>query len=97
VSCNPNCYDFFESKISPMLPLLDLPMASRRLDQVVEGGSKQRVFAIGNYINQPLLGLIPSIELTPFRASIKGITLVQCNKYLKWLRHLNTSLFLRLG
>lgn len=47
--------DFFESKIGPVLPLLDLPMASGRLGQVVEGGSKRRIFAIGNYINQRLL------------------------------------------
>lgn len=47
--------DFFESKIGTVLPLLDLPMASGRLGQVVEGGGKQRIFAIGNYINQRLL------------------------------------------
>jgi len=47
--------DFFESKIGPVLPLLDLPMASGRLGQVVEGGGKRRIFAIGNYINQRLL------------------------------------------
>lgn len=50
--------DFFESKIGKVLPLLYLPMASERLGQVVEGGGKQRIFTIGNYINQRLLKLV---------------------------------------
>lgn len=50
--------EYFERCIGPVLPTceaLGIPLISGRLGQVVEGGGKRRIFAIGNYINQRLL------------------------------------------
>lgn len=55
--------DYFESYIGPSLPTceaLGVPMMLGRLGQVVEGGGKRRILAIGNYINQRLLNPVHS-------------------------------------
>lgn len=49
--------DWFERTLGPFFPMPEhfpLRLSLCRLGQVVEGGGKQRIFAIGNYVNQRL-------------------------------------------
>jgi hypothetical protein len=52
------CLDQFEKTIGPTLPTPEefgcRPITGR-LGQLIEGGGKRRIFAIGNYVNQRLL------------------------------------------
>ncbi|KAK4839043.1 hypothetical protein QYF36_018578 [Acer negundo] len=83
------CLDQFEKTIGPTLPTPEefgcRPITGR-LGQLIEGGGKRRIFAIGNYVNQRLLHPIHQwlnevLQMIPMDGTLKPSLLTACNLF----------------
>ncbi|KAH0705873.1 hypothetical protein KY285_012221 [Solanum tuberosum] len=82
--------DLFEKQVGPLFSSLlgayqGVPLVTGRLSQAIEGGGKQKIFAICNYIKQRLLHLVHIWAMTVL-SSLKNDGIFNQERPLQYLR-----------